>query len=123
MKTIKVLFLLMFIVCFSNVKAQSITNIVLSADTAILSGNCPHKIKFNAVITSAGQLKTADLIWDRSDGARVPVNNLTLSGKGNDTVSYEWLVNSNFNGTMVLHINTATSQKSSNPIHFKSKCK
>lgn len=123
MKTIKVLFLLMFIACFSNAKAQSITNIVLSVDTSTQSGNCPHKIKFNAVITSAGQLKTADLIWDRSDGTRVSVNNVTLSGKGNDTVSYDWLVNSNFNGTMILHINTATIHKSSNSIHFKSKCK
>ena len=123
MKKINTLFLLLFITCFSSVKAQSISGIVLSVDTSTQSGHCPHNIKFNAVITSAGQLKTTDLIWDRSDGTRVAVNNVTLSGKGNDTVSYEWLVNSNFNGTMILHINTATIHKSSNSIHFKSKCK
>jgi len=50
-------------------------------------------------------------------------NNVTLGGKGNDTVSCEWLVNSNFNGTLMLHITTASIQKSSNFIHFKSKCK
>jgi len=123
MKIIKTLFLLIFITGFSSVKAQSITNILLSVDTSTQSGNCPHKIKFNAVIISAGQLKTTDLVWDRSDGTRVAVNNVTLSGKGNDTVNYEWLVNSNFNGTLILHVNTATIHKSSNSIHFKSKCK
>lgn len=123
MKIIKTLLLLIFITGFSSVKAQSITSILLSADTSTLSGNCPHQIKFNAVITYTGQLKTANLIWDKSGGTTVNLNNVTLSGKGNDTVSYEWLVNSNFNGIMVLHINTATIHKSSNTIYFKSKCK
>jgi len=123
MKKTNTLFLLLFITGFSCVKAQSITSIVLSADTSTLSGKCPHQIKFNAVITSTGQLKTVNLIWDKSDGTTVSQNNVTLSGKGNDTVSYEWLVNSNFNGTLMLNINTATIHKSSNSIHFKSKCK
>jgi hypothetical protein len=123
MKKINTLFLLLFITGFCSLKAQSITSIVLSADTATLSGNCPHKIKFNAVISSTGQLKTVNLKWDRGDGTIVPVNNVSLSGKGNDTVSYEWLANSNFNGTMTLNITTASIHKSSNSIHFKSKCK
>jgi hypothetical protein len=123
MKKINTLFLLLFITGFSCVKAQSITSIVLSADTSTLSGNCPHKIKFNAVILSTGQLKTANLIWDKSDGTTVNQNNIALGGKGNDTVSYEWLVYSNFNGTLILNINTPTIHKSSNSIHFKSKCK
>jgi len=123
MKIIKTLLLLLFVTGFFSVKGQSITSIILSADTSTLTGNCPHQIKFNAVIIAAGQLKTANLVWDKSDGTTVNMNNVTLSGKGNDTVSYEWLVNSNFNGTLVLHINTATIHKSSNAIHFKSKCK
>ncbi len=123
MKTIKILFLLLFITGISGLKAQTISGVVLSVDTSTLSGNCPHKIKFNAVITSAGQLKTVNLRWDKSDGTTVNQNNVTLSGKGNDTVSYEWLVNSNFNGLLTLNINTATIHKSSNSIHFKSKCK
>ena len=123
MKKIKTLFLLLFIIDFSSANGQNISSIVLSADTSTLSGNCPHKIKFNAVITSTGQLKTANLIWDKSDGTTVSQNNVPLSGKGNDTVSYEWLVNSNFNGTLILNINTPTIHKSSNFIHFKSKCK
>jgi len=123
MKKIKTLFLLLFIIDFSSANGQNISSIVLSADTSTLSGNCPHKIKFNAIITSTGQLKTANLIWDKSDGTTVIQNNVPLGGKGNDTVSYEWLVNSNFNGTLILHITTASIQKSSNFIHFKSKCK
>jgi hypothetical protein len=123
MKMIKTLLLLLFVTGVLNVKGQSITSIVLSADTSTLNGNCPHQIKFNAVITSAGQLKTANLVWDKSDGTTVNMNNVILSGKGNDIVRYEWLVNSNFNGTLILHINTTTIHKSSNVIHFKSKCK
>lgn len=123
MKIIKTLLLLLFITGFSTVKAQSISGIVLSVDTSTQSGNCPHKIKFTAVITYTGQLKTVNLVWDKSDGTTVAVNNVTLAGKGNDTVSYEWLVNSNFNGTLMLNIHTATIHKSSNSIHFKSKCK
>ena len=123
MKIIKALFLLLFISGFISAKAQSISGIVLSVDTSTTTGNCPHKIKFNAVITSAGQLKTVNLIWDKSDGTIVNQSNVTLAGKGNDTVSFEWLVNSNFNGTLMLHVNTATIHKSSNFIHFKSKCK
>ena len=123
MKIIKALFLLLFISAFISAKAQSISGIVLSVDTSTTTGNCPHKIKFNAVITSAGQLKTVNLIWDKSDGTIVNQSNVTLAGKGNDTVSFEWLVNSNFNGTLMLHVNTATIHKSSNFIHFKSKCK
>jgi hypothetical protein len=123
MKLIKTLLLLMSIACFSSAKAQSVSNIVLSVDTSTQSGNCPHKIKFSAIITYTGQLKTANLIWDKSDGTTANQNNVTLSGKGNDKVNYEWLVNSNFNGTMILHINTATIHKSSNSVHFKSKCK
>ena len=123
MKMIKTLLLPIFMLCFFSAKAQSISGIVLSVDTSTTSGNCPHKIKFNAVITSAGQLKTTNLTWEKSDGTRVAENNVTLSGKGSDTVSYEWLVNSNFNGTMLLSVNTATIHKSSNFIHFKSKCK
>ena len=123
MKIITATFLLLFFTGFSIVKGQSVSNIVLSVDTSTQSGTCPHKIKFNAVITSTGQLRKTDLIWDRSDGTRLPVNNVTLSGKGTDTVSYEWLVNSNFNGLLTLNINTATIHKGSNSIHFKSKCK
>jgi hypothetical protein len=123
MKKINTLFLLLFIIGFSSVNGQNISSIVLSVDTSTTTGNCPHKIKFNAVITSTGQLKTANLIWDKSDGTIVTQNNVALGGKGNDTVSYEWLVNSNFNGTLILHINTAIIHKSSNFIHFKSKCK
>ncbi len=113
----------MFITAFSNSKAQSISAIALLVDTSTTTGNCPHKIKFNAVITSAGPLKTVNLIWDKSDGTTVNQNNVTLAGKGNDPVSFEWLANSNFNGTLILHVNTPTLHKSSNAIHFKSKCK
>lgn len=123
MKKINALFLLIFIIGFSSARGQNISSIVLSADTSTLTQNCPHNVKFNAVITSAGQLKTVNLRWDRGDGTIVAVNNVTLSGKGNDTVSYEWLVNSNFNGTMLLNITTASIHKSSNSIHFKAKCK
>jgi hypothetical protein len=123
MKKISTLFLLIFITGFYSVKAQTISAVVLSVDTSTQSGNCPHNVKFNAVITSAGQLKTVNLRWDRGDGTIVAVNNVSLSGKGNDTVSYEWLVNSNFNGTMLLNITTASIHKSSNSIHFKAKCK
>ena len=123
MKIITTLFLSICITVFYSAKAQSISSVVLSVDTSTQSGNCPHQIKFNAVITSSGQLKTANLVWDKSDGTTINMNNVTLSGKGNDTVSYAWLVNSNFNGTLILHINTTTIHKSSNTIHFKSKCK
>jgi hypothetical protein len=123
MKKINTLFLLIFIIGFSSARGQNISSIVLSADTSTLTQNCPHNVKFNAVITSAGQLKTVNLRWDRGDGTIVAVNNVSLSGKGNDTVSYEWLVNSNFNGTMLLNITTASIHKSSNSIHFKAKCK
>ena len=123
MKKVTTLFLLISIIGFSRANGQNISSIVLSVDTSTTTGNCPHKIKFNAVIISTGQLKTANLIWDKSDGTTVNQNNVTLGGKGNDTVSCEWLVNSNFNGTLMLHITTASIQKSSNFIHFKSKCK
>ncbi|MGG9961553.1 hypothetical protein [Ferruginibacter sp. SUN106] len=123
MKAINILFLSVFITGVSSAKAQTISGIALSVDTSTLSGSCPHKIKFNAVITSAGQLKTVNLVWDKNDGSTVAQNNVTLSGKGNDTVSYEWLVNSNFNGLLTLHVNTASIHKSSTAIHFKSKCK
>lgn len=123
MKIIKTIFLLMALTAFSYSKAQSISAITLSVDTSTTTGNCPHKIKFNAVITSAGQLKTLNLVWDKSDGTTVTQTNVTLAGKGNDMVSYEWLVNSNFNGTLILHINTPAIHKSSNAVHFKSKCK
>jgi hypothetical protein len=123
MKIITTLFLSLFVTVFYSARAQSISSVVLSVDTSTQSGNCPHQIKFSAVITSAGQLKTANLVWDKSDGTTINMNNVALSGKGNDTVSYAWLVNSNFNGTLLLHINTATIHKSSNAIHFKSKCK
>lgn len=113
----------MFLSAFSNSKAQSISAITLSVDTSTTTGNCPHKIKFTAVITTAGQLKTVNLIWDKSDGTTVTQTNAVLSGKGNDTVNFEWLVNNNFNGTLILHVNTPTIHKSSNAIHFKSKCK
>ena len=123
MKIIKNLLLSILIISVSSAKAQSITAIILSVDTSTLSGKCPHKIKFNAVITSTGQLKTANFRWDRSDGTMVNQSNVALSGKGNDTVSYEWLVSSNFNGTMDLNVVTATMHKSANSIHFKAKCK
>jgi hypothetical protein len=123
MKKIITFFLVISIIGFSSANGQNISSVVLSVDTSTTTGNCPHKIKFNAVITSTGQLKTANLIWDKSDGTTVNQNNVALGGKGNDTVSYEWLVNSNFNGTLILNINTPTTHKSSNFIHFKAKCK
>lgn len=119
----KKMLLVAFLLTATLAKAQSISGIVLSVDTSTTTGSCPHKIKFNAVIASAGQLRSVNLRWDKSDGTIVSQSNVTLAGKGNDMVSYEWLVNSNFNGTLILNVNTAALRKSSNTIHFKSKCK
>lgn len=72
---------MIFISAFITAKEQSISGIVLSVDTSTTTGNCPHKIKFNAVITSAGQLKTVNLMWNKSDGTNVNQSNVTLPAK------------------------------------------
>ena len=123
MKKITAVIALLFVTAFFKVQAQSISKIVLSVDSSTLAGKCPHQVKFNAVLTSAGQLKVAELRWERSDGTLVSVKNVPLSGKGNDTVTYNWAVTNAFNGSLTLIVSTASNYTGSNSVHFKVTCK
>lgn len=123
MKKITAIIALIIVTALFKVHAQSISKIVLSVDTSTLAGKCPHQVKFNAVLTSTGQLKMADLRWNRSDGTLVSEKNVPLSGKGNDTVSYNWPVTTAFNGSLTLSVSTASNHTGSNSVNFKVTCK
>jgi hypothetical protein len=69
----------------------AVTHAAASADPTSYSGVCPVTITFSADIqTSAGG--TVNYHWQRSDGSKSPVETITFSDAGSQTVSESWTV-------------------------------
>ena len=66
-----------------------VTEVVLKADNANLTGKCPLSVKFNGYITANGT-GTVKYTFTRSDGAISPVYKLNFKAAGTQAVTTDW---------------------------------
>lgn len=67
----------------------AITNLTVSADPPFFSGACPTTFNFYAVITANGP-GTVTYRWEASNGGVEPVQSISFSDAGSQTVSTTW---------------------------------
>jgi hypothetical protein len=85
--------------------ASSVTNILISVNPSSFSGPCPKIIAFSATITVDGPA-VVTYRWQRSDNAQSPIQTLTFTAAGSQTVSETWQLGGNYSGWERIHILT-----------------
>lgn len=77
----------------------------VTVDDPSWTGACPHKFTFTGTIevTGAG---TVTYQWERSDNASAPVESLTFTGSGTQSVTSTWQIGIDYSGWKRIHILT-----------------